>query len=111
MDIKSIVAKLSPKSAKVLGVRSDNFKPEMVFSILAILMVVLDLWLLQSAIMVIIRSRSSDVGARVVQQTRVDFQGYNMAVERIDGANTYAPASQLNVNPFRALKKQQQPGL
>ncbi len=106
MDIKSIVAKFKFKNGKASGAKLKSFSPETVFSALAIVMIVLDVWLLQSAILVAIRSRSSDVGAKIVQSTRVDFPGYNKAVERIDGASTYTPALQLKTNPFQALKKE-----
>ncbi len=106
MDIKSIVAKFNFKNNKTSITKLKSFSPGTVFSVLAIVMVVLDLWLLQSAVAIIFRSRSSDVGAKVPQSTRVDFPGYNQAVDRIDGASTYVPVAQLKANPFQALKKE-----
>lgn len=108
MDIKSILAKFKFQNSKASGLKMKSLNPGTVFSGLAIVMVVLDLWLLQSAVVMVFRSRSSDVGAKAVQSIRVDFPGYNKAVDRIDGASTYTPAIQLKTNPFQALKKEQQ---
>lgn len=109
MNLKDILSKIKFTSPKASGNKLSGVKPGLVFSALFAVIIILDLWLLQTAVVLVFKSRTSDVGAKTVQSSRVDFAGYNQAIGRIENAESYEPEVKTTVNPFKALAKENKP--
>jgi hypothetical protein len=105
MNIKDIVAKLGAFGKPKGPVVQKSISPGLVFSGLSLLVLLADIWVAQSAVRVVYQYKFADVGARTVQSTRVNFQNYDQAIERIEGGDTYTPNLPQLHNPFLALKK------
>ena len=105
MDFKSIIAKIKskPSNGPKTGLKVGQGT---VLWIAAIVVLLADLWALQSSLMALYRIRFEDVGAREVETTRVNFANLKKAAERVQAASLYQPATPPYVNPFKDVPKQ-----
>lgn len=105
MDFKSIISKFKPKSAPG-GKKSLKLNQGLVLWLVAGVVLLADLWALQSSVLALYRVKFEDVGAREVESTRVNFQNFKKATERVRTADTYIPEASPSVNPFKEVPKQ-----
>jgi hypothetical protein len=106
MDLKSILEKLNFKK-KSGPAKRVPLSPSLVFTILSLAVIFADVWMIQSAFRTIYQYSYADVGARMVQSTRVNFDGYTKAVERIENAGNYSPQRGGEKNPFAVQPRSQ----
>lgn len=105
MDLKSIILKFNPRP--VTGGKK-GFKPNqnMVLWLVAGIVLLADLWALQSSVLALYRVKFEDVGAREVESTRVNFQNFKKATERVQAADSYVSEVTPSTNPFKEVPKQ-----
>lgn len=105
MDIKTIIEKLKPKPTT--GPKKGlKISQSTALWLVAIALLLADLWALQGSLSAVYRVRFEDVGARDVESTRVNFQNFKKATERKQSAESYEPISAPSVNPFKEVPKQ-----
>lgn len=106
MDIQSIFRKLSPtKSSGIKPFQHAGATPVLVLSIATVIVLLADAWFAQPAIKAIYQYKFTDVGARQIQSTRINFDGYKKALDRIDTAATYKPPLDPIASPFRPVTR------
>lgn len=105
MDIKSLFAKLKPTKKSANRNPEKSLTPSLVLSVVGVLVLVADVWALQSAARLVYRYKFEDVGARPAQSTRVNFDAYNKAVGRIEAFAEYEPEKPQAANPFKQKPK------
>ncbi len=106
MDIQSIFKKLSPsKSSGIKPFQHAGATPVLALSIATAVVLLADAWFAQPAIKAIYQYKFTDVGARQIQSTRINFDGYKKALDRIDAAATYKPPRDAIASPFRAVTR------
>lgn len=98
MDIKKFFSKFLP--AKRAAGSKWGPSPKLVFTALALIVLLLDVYMIQSAVRSVYKYKFADVGARTVQSTRINFEGYSTAVNRIEDGVNYKPMVFEILNPF-----------
>lgn len=106
MDFKSIIGKFKANKPATGGKKGLKINQGMVLWLVAGVVLLADLWALQSSILALYRVKFEDVGAREVESTRVNFQNFKKATERVRAAGSYVPEVPPNVNPFKEVPKQ-----
>lgn len=104
MDFKSILATLKPKpsTGQKKGIKISQ---RTALWLVTGVVLLADLWALQSSLLALYRVKFEDVGAREVESTRVNFQNLKKAAERIESAETYLPVATPSLNPFKEVPK------
>ncbi len=106
MDIQSIFKKLSPtKSSGIKPFQHAGATPVVALTIATIVVLLMDAWFAQPAIKALYQYKFTDVGARQIQSTRINFDGYKKALDRIDTAATYKPPRDVIPSPFRSVTR------
>ncbi len=82
--------------------------PEVVLSFAVLLVIGYAVWVLQGALKTVYNYYFVDPGAKTVQSTRVNFENYSQAEERIRKAESYAEEKLDLRNPFLEIEKRQQ---
>jgi hypothetical protein len=106
MTVSELIAKLKSLNKPSHGKRPAP-TPRLVLSILLVVVLLADIWLVQSAFRAIYQYKFSDVGARLVQSTRVNFEGFSKASNRIEQADSYRPAPAPAANPFKEVDREE----
>lgn len=110
MDIQNIFKKLSPtKSSGIKPFQHAGATPVVALSIAAVVILLANVWFAQPAIKSIYKYKFSDVGARQIQSTRINFVGYTKASDSITKAATYKPPIEKISNPFKPVSRTAEP--
>lgn len=106
MDIQNIFKKLSPtKSTGIKPFQHAGATPVVVLSVATVVMLLADIWFAQPAIKSIYKYKFTDVGARQIQSTRINFASYTKAYDVITNAATYKPPIENMSNPFKSVSR------
>lgn len=97
MELKSLF-KLDLKSLS--GKNKIVFRFEWAAYVLLALVVILNVYVLQSGVRILLETRTNEVGARQIASFRVNFEGYNQALKRIQDADYFVPKNVITTNPF-----------
>ncbi len=98
------LSKLNFKQPKLKGV-SVGFRFQWAIYLVLVCVLAADLYVLQSGARKLIASQSEEVGARKIVSTRVNFEGYNKALKRIEGADAFLPQQPVARSPFDKPEK------
>ncbi len=108
MDIKALIQKIS--LPKLNGVQKKiRPAPRMVLVVLLLLVIFADVWALQGVFRTLYNSHFADVGAKPAKSTRVNFESYNKALDRVHTGAEYSPPSEPTQNPFQVVQKKVPP--
>ena len=77
----------------------------LILLVLLIALLVFEGMILKTSVGLIYSDRYGDIGAKPSKSVRINFESYNGAVARIQGAASYLPTGPIRVNPFRILGK------
>jgi hypothetical protein len=91
----------TPTSSSALRVQ-----PEYVLWGAAVVLIAAGVWVLQGVIRTGYRVQFADPGAKQLQSTRLNFDGYNKAAQRIQAGAVYEPGQAPIKNPFKTVPKE-----
>lgn len=106
MDIQSILKKISPtKSSGIKPFQHAGATPVLALTVATVVVLLADIWFAQPAVKAIYQYKFTDVGARQIQSTRINFDGYKKALDHIDTAASYKPPRDAIASPFKPIAR------
>ena len=98
MKLPAFLEKLRPKKGASKAKRVLNKTAVMLF--LSIVIAGFDVWTIQGIVRTVYQYKFSDIGARQVISTRVDFGKYDTVLQKKKKGEVYEPERPVGRNPF-----------